>query len=67
MLVRNPEKRASLGEIAKHKWLMSGKADTTPLDTIPLVSREHLTEEDHNVIVQKIVNGNIATKDEIQE
>lgn len=67
MLVRNPEQRATLGEISKHKWLMSGKADTTSHDTIPLVSREQLTEEDHNVIVQKIVNGNIATKEEIQE
>lgn len=67
MLVRNPEQRATLDEIAKHKWLVSGKADPSPLDTIPLVSREQLSEEDHNLIVQKIVNGNIATKEEIQE
>lgn len=67
MLVRNPEKRATLAEISKHKWLMVGKQDNPPLDTLPLVSREQLIEEDHNLIVQKIVNGNIATKEEIQE
>lgn len=67
MLVRNPEKRATLAEIANHKWLIVGKQDNPPLDTLPLVSREQLTEEDHNLIVQKIVNGNIATKEEIQE
>jgi SNF-related kinase len=67
MLVRNPEKRATLTEIASHKWLIVGKQDNPPLDTLPLVSREQLTEEDHNLIVTKIVNGNIATKEEIQE
>lgn len=67
MLVRNPEKRATLTEIANHKWLKVGKQDNPPIDTLPLVSREQLSEEDHNVIVQKIVNGNIATKEEIQE
>lgn len=67
MLVRNPEKRASLAEIANHKWLSVGKQDDVPPDAVPLVSREQLTEEDHNLIVQKIVNGNIATKEEIQE
>ncbi|EFA01161.1 SNF-related serine/threonine-protein kinase-like Protein [Tribolium castaneum] len=67
MLVRNPEKRATLAEIAGHKWLKVDKQDNPPIDTLPLVSREQLSEEDHNVIVQKIVNGNIATKEEIQE
>ena len=37
------------------------------IDALPLVSREQLSEEDHNLIVQKIVNGDIATKEEIQE
>ncbi|XP_044259077.1 SNF-related serine/threonine-protein kinase [Tribolium madens] len=67
MLVRNPEKRATLAEIANHKWLKIDKQDNPPIDTLPLVSREQLSEEDHNLIVQKIVNGNIATKEEIQE
>lgn len=65
MLVRNPEKRATLAEIATNPWVHTGKQDN--LDLLPLISREHLAEEDHNLIVQKIVNGNIATKEEIQE
>lgn len=67
MLVRNPEKRATLAFISKHPWLKVGKEDNPPLDILPLVSREQLSEDDHNFIVQKIVNGNIATKEEIHE
>ena len=36
-----------------------------PANYLPLVSREHLSEEDHALILQKMVNGNIATKEEI--
>lgn len=66
MLVRAPEKRATLAEIAAHPWLACNKQENAA-DALPLVSREQLSEEDHNLIVQKIVNGNIATKEEIQE
>lgn len=66
MLVRAPEKRATLSEIAAHPWLISTKQEHNA-DTMPLVSREQMSEEDHNLIVQKIVNGNIASKEEIQE
>lgn len=65
MLLRNPEHRAKLAEIANHPWLSSGKQEH--IDAFPLVSKEQLSEDDHNLIVQKIVNGNIATKEEIQE
>lgn len=67
MLVRAPEKRASLGEIAEHPWLAVNKQEFQNVDALPLVSKEQLSEDDHNLIVQKIVNGNIATKEEIQE
>ncbi|XP_030750885.1 SNF-related serine/threonine-protein kinase isoform X2 [Sitophilus oryzae] len=68
MLVRNPEKRATLKEISMHPWLITGNEENNPDTlTLPLVSREQLCEDDHNFIVQKIVNGNIATKEEIQE
>lgn len=69
MLVRNPEKRATLKEISVHPWLVNGNEENTGVDVLalPLISRENLTEEDHNFIVQKIVNGNIATKEEVQE
>lgn len=65
MLVRNPEKRATLVEIASHPWVHTGKQDNS--DLLPLISKENLSEDDHNLIVQKIVNGNIATKEEVQE
>lgn len=65
MLVKNPDKRATLLEITSHSWLRDGKQDIP--DMFPLVSKEQLSEEDHNLIVQKIVNGNIATKEEILE
>lgn len=66
MLVRNPEKRATLNEIARHPWL-ARKETLSTTDNLPLISKEQLSEEDHNLIVQKIVNGKIATKEEIQE
>lgn len=66
MLVRDPEKRATLTQIAAHPWLAQQKGDQS-LDMVPLITREQLSDDDHNLIVQKIVNGNIATKEEIQE
>lgn len=68
MLVRAPEKRATLAEIASHPWLATTNKDTKHVDVLPLVSMEQLAEDDHNMIVQKIVNLNIAsTKEEVQE
>ncbi|KFM69767.1 SNF-related serine/threonine-protein kinase, partial [Stegodyphus mimosarum] len=66
MLIRDPEKRASLEEIANDLWLNGGDA-IQPADHLPLISREHLSDEDHTHIVQKMVNGNIASKEEIIE
>lgn len=66
MLVRDPEKRATLVQIAEHPWLKLHKDDKF-VEALPLVSREQLSDEDHNLIVQKMANGNIATKEEIQE
>uniref|UniRef100_A0A1B0CT89 SNF-related serine/threonine-protein kinase n=2 Tax=Lutzomyia longipalpis TaxID=7200 RepID=A0A1B0CT89_LUTLO len=66
MLVREPDKRATLHEISVDKWLMEGGPDHGP-ELLPLVSREQVSEDDHTLIIQKIVNGKIATKDEILE
>ncbi|XP_054286408.1 SNF-related serine/threonine-protein kinase-like [Macrosteles quadrilineatus] len=63
MLVRQPEKRATLEEIASDSWLVEG--DTGQDLSMPLVSRQQLSDEDHTLIVQKMVNGKIATKEEI--
>lgn len=66
MLVRAPERRATLQQIANDPWLGEGP-QTEQVEYLPLVSRQQVSEEDHNLIIQKIVNGNIATKEEIQE
>ena len=114
MLVRNPEKRIKLDEIANHEWLkkinsLSGSSgdDNTSVDQlnidddddlnrnnskdndrisrpnkkltnnsdsanedfylVPFIKREHLSQKDNDDIVDAMVNGNIATKEEIIE
>uniref|UniRef100_T1IHI2 SNF-related serine/threonine-protein kinase n=1 Tax=Strigamia maritima TaxID=126957 RepID=T1IHI2_STRMM len=67
MLVRDPEKRASLEVIAADPWLQQCETIIQPADYLPLVSKEHLSDEDHQLIIQKLVNGGIATKEEIIE
>ncbi|KAI8426200.1 hypothetical protein MSG28_005130 [Choristoneura fumiferana] len=65
MLVREPEKRATLAEIAADPWVAGGG---TPheCDT-PLVAREQLSEDEHAAVIQKMVSGPIATKEQILE
>ncbi|XP_065095529.1 uncharacterized protein Snrk [Ochlerotatus camptorhynchus] len=66
MLVREPEKRATLQQIAQNEWLLEGSTEETP-EYLPLVSREQVSEEDHSLIIQKMINGKIATKEEVLE
>lgn len=66
MLVREPEKRSTLQQIANDTWLQQGNSNSQP-EYLPLVSKEQVSDEDHAFIVQKMVNGNIAQKDEILE
>lgn len=63
MLVREPENRATLEEIATDPWV---KVDSSDL-SIPLISSRTLSEADHTNIIQKMVAGNICTKEEILE
>ncbi|XP_017015188.2 SNF-related serine/threonine-protein kinase [Drosophila takahashii] len=71
MLVRDPKKRATVEEIASSAWLKpidepdSTSSSVTTEHFLPLVSREQLSEEDHAFIIQKMINGNIASKEEI--
>jgi len=67
MLVREPEKRAKLEDLAKDSWLQEGSEQQQPAEYLPLISREHVSDEDHNIIIQKMVSGKIATKEEILE
>ncbi|XP_064466671.1 SNF-related serine/threonine-protein kinase-like [Ornithodoros turicata] len=66
MLIRDPDKRATLEEMASDPWLTSGDSPE-PAELLPLVHREHLSEDDHSHIIQKMVNGCIASKEEILE
>ena len=71
MLQRQPETRASLDDIVSDPWL-GGAGDTegnaiSEADQLPMVAREHLTEEEHAHILKKMVQGNIAPKEEIIE
>lgn len=67
MLIREPERRASLAQITNDPWLLEGAKDTQTGEYLPLVSRHQVSEEDHTIIIQKMVNGNISTKEEILE
>lgn len=67
MLVRQPEKRATLSEIATDPWITAGEGITIEDFDTPLVAKHELTEEDRAAILQRMVNGAIATKEHILE
>eukprot|EP00093_Oithona_nana_P012127 12127.XXX_335556_330278_1 [CDS] Oithona nana genome sequencing. len=64
MLQRQPEVRASLEDIVSDSWLTE-EDDIPEEEMFPLVSREHLTEEEHSSVLQRMVNGAIAHRDDI--
>ena len=66
MLQREPEVRASLEDIVHDSWLSEDNdADIPEEERYPLVSREHLTDEEHSSVLQRMVNGAIAHRDDI--
>lgn len=65
MLVREPEKRATLSEIATDPWVTAGEGIAVEDFDTPLVAKEQLSEEDRTAIIQRMVNGAIATKEQI--
>ena len=83
MLQRQPETRASLEDIIRDPWLnepgspqqqVTDDSSPTWIDELfpdevilPLAAREHLSEEDHSSILQRMVNGAIAHRDDIIE
>lgn len=72
MLVVAPDKRYTLNKIAQSAWLAQNSSDADhqpdPVpEYLPLISRQQVSEDDHTLIIQKMVNGNIATKEEIIE
>ncbi|KPI97306.1 SNF-related serine/threonine-protein kinase [Papilio xuthus] len=67
MLVREPEKRATLSEIATDPWVTAGEGIAVEDFDAPLVTKEQLSEEDRTAILQRMVNGSIASKEHILE
>ncbi|KAH9515630.1 hypothetical protein Btru_011592 [Bulinus truncatus] len=65
MLVREPSQRINLEDIERDPWLNSDDVLPTPHINLPLLSRDHVSDEDHNYVVQKMVEGKICTREEI--
>lgn len=67
MLVREPEKRATLSEIATDPWVTAGEGVTVEDFDTPLVAKQDLSEDDRAAILQRMVNGAMGTKEHILE
>lgn len=67
MLQRDPKRRASLEEIESHTWLQGVDPSPATKYTTPLVSHKNLSEEEHNSIIQRMVLGDIADRENIVE
>jgi len=65
MLVREPSHRASLADIMEHPWMKEEVRSVSKQALTPLVCRETLTDDDHWHIVQRIVDGKIASKEDV--
>ena len=63
MLIRDPEKRATLKEIVNHEWVRAG--DMGHKELLPLISRERVSEEAHEHIIEQMVSGGISDTEEI--
>jgi len=63
MLVREPEKRASLRGIMQDPWLTRDGPPIIPLR--PLISREHITTDIHKYVIRRMIEGKISTQEEI--
>ena len=66
MLVREPSNRIKLTEIEQDPWLDNkDSVDSAPKISLPLLSREHISEEDHAYVMQKMIEGKICTREEL--
>ncbi|GAB1603285.1 SNF-related serine/threonine-protein kinase-like isoform X2, partial [Argonauta hians] len=66
MLIREPNQRASLEEIMNHSWLKCGDCPYPSVGAnIPLLSRSLVSAKDHSYIVERMIEGRMATKEEI--
>uniref|UniRef100_A0A3Q3FLH6 SNF related kinase a n=1 Tax=Kryptolebias marmoratus TaxID=37003 RepID=A0A3Q3FLH6_KRYMA len=61
------KRRASLEEIESHTWLQGVDPSPATKYSTPLISHKHLSEEEHNSIIQRMVLGDIADREAIVE
>lgn len=76
MLVREPENRILLNDIAKHDWLLAAsnndesqqqQAQMNDHFDEPLIKRKVIAESLQNEIVNNMIKGNIATHEDIKK
>uniref|UniRef100_A0ACB8EBI0 Uncharacterized protein n=2 Tax=Sphaerodactylus townsendi TaxID=933632 RepID=A0ACB8EBI0_9SAUR len=67
MLQRNPLQRASLEQIENHPWLQGVDPSPASRYLLPLTSHKRVSEEEHEIIIQAMMCGNIADRETIQE
>jgi len=66
MLRREPKERISLRDIMQHPWMTVGGGQCCDnFACVALVGRQHLSKDDHDAIIQRMVDGGIATRSEI--
>ena len=68
MIVREPEKRATLDEVMSDIWYKQCEEDDDDqhyVDSLPLISHKTISLKDHESILQQMIDGNIAEQDAI--
>ncbi|CAF4942916.1 unnamed protein product, partial [Rotaria sp. Silwood1] len=71
MIVREPEKRATLDEVMSDIWYHQCDDDNDDVedqhyvDSLPLISHKTISLDDHESILQQMTDGNIAERDAI--
>ncbi|KAH0619400.1 hypothetical protein JD844_000012 [Phrynosoma platyrhinos] len=67
MLQRDPRQRASLEGIEGHPWLQGVDPSPASRSLLPLTSHRRVSREEHEIILQAMMCGNIADRETIQE
>lgn len=71
MIVREPEKRATLDEVMSDFWYRKCEDDNDDVedqhyvDALPLISHRTISQNDHESIIKQMIDGNIAECDAI--
>ncbi|CAF1553288.1 unnamed protein product, partial [Didymodactylos carnosus] len=70
MIVREPEQRATLEEVMNDQWyrnLMEDDDDISEddnyLNSLPLISHKTISNDDHEQILQEMIDGNISERE----